>query len=197
MKLRHGAPIQTYCITGKFGTSTETNFAGSLITSKATYKHVTYGKLQALLSTMQATHQRLMFDMCGVDLQSQAAYELACKGLIRPKSLQDSVIYGMKCINFTGTTFTIEVECMNVSELVLTNLIIQIALELRTVAHCTKIRCTRYGFYSFENSLLRRQWNVNNIIQNMFECEKIWKENPTMISEEISTPVGYEIDNNN
>lgn len=194
MKLRHGAPIQTYRVTGKFGKATEDNFQGSHVTNRASYKHVTVGKLQALVASLQATYQRQMFDMSGLDMQSQAAYELACKGLIRPQKAKDMVIYGIRSTEFTGKTFTIEVQSMNAMESALANLVLDIALQLRTVARCTQIRCTRYGYFSYEDSLLRSHWNLQNVIQSMHECERIWKQHPNMIDDSSAAPVGHEND---
>lgn len=192
LRLRNGAPIQTFHVTGKFGKQTETNFQGDRITNRAGHKHVTKGKLQALLSSMQTVYQKQMFDMSGLDIQSQAAYELACKGLIRPMNTKNTVIYGIRNIGFTDKTFTIEVQTMNATEDILANLVVQIAIQLRTVAHCTKIRCTRFGYFSFEDSLLRSHWNLQNVLSSMHECQKIWHEHPSMVSEEVSTPIGHE-----
>lgn len=190
--LRNGAPIQTYRVTGKFGKATETNFSGSRITMRATHKHVTAGKLQSLLSSMQATYQKQMYEMSGVDMQSQEGYELACKGLIRPKDTKHTVIYGIRNTDFTGKTFEIEVQAMNANEDMLANLIVDIAIKLRTVAHCIKLRSTRYGYYSFEDSLLRSHWNLQNVLHNMHTTQLTWAEHPDMISNVVSSPVGYE-----
>lgn len=196
-KLRHGAPIQTYRVTGKLGKATEDNFEGSRVTNRSAYRHVTAGKLQALVASLQATYQRQMFDMSGLDMQSQAAYELASKGLIRPKNTNDMVIYAIKTTEFTGKTFTLEVQSMNAMESVLANLVLDIAVQLRSVARCTQIRCTRYGYFSFEDSLLRSHWNLQNVLQSMHECEKIWKKYPHMVSDASPNPVGYDNDLSN
>lgn len=194
-RLRHGAPIQTYRITGKFGKATEDNFKGSRVTNRSSYGHVKIGKLQALVASLQATYQRQMFEMSGLDIQSQAAYELACKGLIRPQNIKDMVIYGIRTTEFTGRTFTIEVQSMNAMESMLANLVLDIAVQLRTVACCTQIRCTRYGYFSFEDSLLRSHWNLQNVLRSMHECEKIWNRYPNMVGKQQSaSPVGYEND---
>ncbi|XP_031625756.1 mitochondrial mRNA pseudouridine synthase Trub2 isoform X2 [Contarinia nasturtii] len=189
--LRNGAPIQTFQVTGKFGKATDTNFQGAHITTRGSYKHVTKGKLEALLSSLQASYQKQMYDRSGVDIQSQAAYELACKGLIRPANTKETVIYGIRNTEFTRNTFTMEVQAMNASEELLASLVLDIAVQLRTVAHCTKIRCTRYGYFSFEHSLLRSQWNLERILRSMHECQQIWKSHPDMVAEDISSPVGY------
>lgn len=189
-----GAPIQTFHVTGKFGKATETNLYGDRITSRGSFKHVTKGKLQALVSSMQATYQKQMYELSGLDMQTQEAYEIACKGLIRPKDKKSIVIYGLRNIEYTGKTFTIEVQSMNATEQFLANLILEIALELRTVAHCSKMRCTRYGYFSCEDSLLRNHWNLQNVLKNMHQCQQIWNEHPSMVDSEQFAPVGYEDD---
>lgn len=47
------------------------------------------------------------FRLCGVDLQSQTAYELAAKGPIRPMDSKTPVIYGVKCVHFDPPDFTL------------------------------------------------------------------------------------------
>lgn len=192
-RLRYGSPIETYHITGRLGTQTTTDFADSMVELKASFDHVTRGKIDGFLASMQATQQKQMFDSCGLDLQTQAAYELACKGLIRPGKPNECVIYGIKCIEFKRNNFTLEVNCMNATEEKLIRLITKTAMGLRTVAHCIKIRRTRYGFFSYENALLRSELRLPNIIQSIADCEKIWYRHPNMISPEVTTPVGPNI----
>lgn len=45
--------------------------------------------------------------LCGIDMQSQTAYELAAKGPIRPQNSNIPVIYGIKCVEFDLPYFTI------------------------------------------------------------------------------------------
>lgn len=50
----------------------------------------------------------MVYRAAGVDIQSQQAYELAAKGLIRPKGKESGpIIYGMKCISFNPPEFTL------------------------------------------------------------------------------------------
>lgn len=158
--------------------------------ARATYGHVTAGKVQALVSSMQGTYQCQMFAMSGIDIQSQTAYELACKGLIRPKDATTPMIYGIRSTGHVGKTFTLEVQAMNVDEQYLSRMINTMGIQLRTAAHCMKIRCTRVGFFTYKDSLLRSHWNLQNVIQSMHECQEIWNKHPSMVSQEVSTPVG-------
>lgn len=46
-----------------------------------------------------------IYRLCGVDIQSQAAYELAVKGLLRPTDSNIPMIYTVKCIDFSPPEF--------------------------------------------------------------------------------------------
>lgn len=49
----------------------------------------------------------LTFRLAGLDTQTQTAYELASKGLIRPASSKTPLIYGIKCISLELPNFII------------------------------------------------------------------------------------------
>lgn len=48
-----------------------------------------------------------MFRVSGLDIQSQAAYELAVQGLMRPADNNIPMIYSIKCVDFTSPEFTL------------------------------------------------------------------------------------------
>jgi len=48
----------------------------------------------------------------GVDIQSQKAYELACRGLLRPAAVSEAafagpVLYDIRCVQFKPPDFTL------------------------------------------------------------------------------------------
>lgn len=49
----------------------------------------------------------LHFRVANVDTQTQTAYELATKGLIRPASTKEPLIYGIKCISLDLPNFIV------------------------------------------------------------------------------------------
>lgn len=105
--LRENRPVKVYHVTGKFGMATESHFPQSPVTIRASYDHITLNKLCSYLASLQASHQKKMYEMCGVDLQSQAAFELAAQGLIRPGEKDVPVIYSLRCIEYKKPYFTI------------------------------------------------------------------------------------------
>lgn len=138
--------------------------------------------------------------MCGVDIQSQAAFELAVQGPLRPAESSIPLIYSMRCIDFKKPHFTIgkmtqrlfkllkinfeiilEIHAVNESEHYLGILIHEIGLHLKTVAHCTQIRCIRQSHFTLDDTLLRRHWNLENIVNNMMHCQKVIESHPEML----------------
>lgn len=153
--------------------------------SKATYSHVYSSKLASLLASMQASHQKKMFEMCGVDLQSQTAYEIACKGVIRPVKKGVPVLYGIRCIEFKKPEFVLEIHAINETEDYLCSLIEQIGLEMRTVAHCRAIRCIRHGPFDVRNSLLRGNYKIQDVLNNMQQCAEILRKHPEALRNDV------------
>lgn len=173
------------------GTSTETNFYDSRVVEAAGYNHITENKLSRMVASLQASHQRKMFEMAGVDVQSQEAYELAQKGWIRPAQNEMPVIYQIKLIEYRKPFFTLEVVSINETEQFLGQLVHDIALSIRTHAHIVKLRCVRHGAFTTESSLTRDNWDLQSIVTNMGLCNKILTEHPDMLHQREATIVSY------
>ncbi|CRK97808.1 CLUMA_CG011184, isoform A [Clunio marinus] len=180
-KLRENKPIRVYHITGKLGIATESHFNDSPVTIRASFDHVTLNKTNSFLASLQASHQKKMFDICGVDIQSQAAYELATGGPIRPALSKVPLIYSMKCIEFKKPYFTIEIHACNEHEAYLGILINEIGIHMKSVAHCTQIRCIRQSHFTLEDSLVKRHWNVESIVSNITRNRQIIRDHPDML----------------
>lgn len=110
-------------------------------------------------------------------MRSQAAYELACQGPIRPADSKIPLLYGIKCIEFENPEFTIEVQCVNEYEKYLQTLIHEIGMKLNSSAHCTSIQCIRHSYFTLDNALLKKHWDLQNILTNMQQCRQILSEN--------------------
>lgn len=183
LKIRNNMSVRVFHATGKLGYSTETNFSDSRIVERASYDHVYIEKLTALVSSIQGSHQRKAFEMCGVDMQSQAAYDLAVKGPIRPAKNDIPVIYSVRCLEFKKPYFTLEIFSINETEDYLARLIHEIGLSLRTHAHCVKLRCVRHGIFTVDDALVRERWNLQEIVSNMASCNKKLTLQPDMLKQ--------------
>ncbi|GAB0088907.1 Mitochondrial mRNA pseudouridine synthase Trub2 [Sergentomyia squamirostris] len=182
--IRMNRPVRVYRVTGRFGKATETHMFDSRIIAKSDFGHVSRGKLSGFLSSLQASHQRKMFELCGVDIQSETAYNLATQGTIRPANNNLPVIYGISLVDFKRPYFTLEIHALNEYEDYLATLIHEIGLGLQTVAHCTALRCIRCGYFTVDDSLLRGNWNLQHVISNLQVSSKILEDHPDITNQE-------------
>uniref|UniRef100_A0A182SX58 Pseudouridine synthase II N-terminal domain-containing protein n=1 Tax=Anopheles maculatus TaxID=74869 RepID=A0A182SX58_9DIPT len=186
-RLQQNRPLRVYRVTGFLGKATETHFAESRVTARATIDHIGSEKIGRLLASIQASHQRKMFEISGVDIQSQAAYELACRGTIRPADNRVPMIYGIRLAEYRKPFFTIEIHAINETEPYLGELIHEIGINLKSCAHCTSVRCIRHGHFQLEHSLLKKDWNLQNIISGMAHTNKLINQHPDMLQQDSSS----------
>nr|XP_016931461.1 mitochondrial mRNA pseudouridine synthase Trub2 isoform X2 [Drosophila suzukii] len=165
--IRKSRPVRVYHITGRLGSATENHLPDSRVTMRANHRHVSADRISGLAASIQASHQRKMFELCGVDLQTQEAYELACKGLLRPADESQPVVYGIRLVHFERPHFTLELHSINETQEYLVALVHDLALELRTAAHCSQLRCVRHAHFDVRDSLLRNSWHLPGIIKNL------------------------------
>ncbi|KAL3276936.1 hypothetical protein HHI36_012302 [Cryptolaemus montrouzieri] len=179
--IRENYPIRTYRVSGILGSATDTAFKDGKVVERTTWKHIKYIHVESVISSMQAAHQRKMFEICGVDMHSQLAYDLATKGPIRPANSKIPVIYGIKCVHFESPNFTVEIHCINENEQYLKILIHEIGMKVKSSAHCTSIQCIRHSCFTLDDTLLRKHWTLQEVITNMEHCHRVMKENNFII----------------
>ncbi|CAH1787156.1 unnamed protein product [Owenia fusiformis] len=168
--------IHVYHVKGTLGRATD-NFApdGHLV-EKTTWNHVKRPTIDRILAASQALHQRQMFLNMRVDPQSQEAYDIAAKGLIRPEDGYTApIIYNMKCIEFQPPDFTVEVHCVNEHSKYLRQITHNVGLEAKSTAICTQIRRIRYGHFTLSHALLDKHWTVEHILSNIKHCKSLTK----------------------
>ncbi|XP_052789334.1 pseudouridylate synthase TRUB2, mitochondrial-like [Mya arenaria] len=171
--IQDAAYLTVYHVKGRFGYATDNFFHDGKFIERSTYGHVTQGKLDKVCSAAQTSHQRLMFTYAGVDPQSQDAYELASRGIVRPSSLDTPpILYGVKCIHFNPPDFTLEIHAINEYCEYLAELVNDVGMQLKTTAVCTHIHRIRHGYFELSDALLYRKWNVGDILDNMKQCRR-------------------------
>lgn len=158
-----------YTVRGLLGKATEDFCEGGPLVEKTTFDHVTREKLDRILAMIQGSHQKALVMYSNVDLQTQEAYEMAVRGLIRPMSKSPMLITGIRCLYFAPPEFLLEVQCMHETQKQLRRLVHEIGLELKSTAVCSQVRRTRDGFFTLDDALLRTQWNLQSI-QNAIQA---------------------------
>lgn len=163
---------RAFKIQGNLGKATDTYFWNGKVVEKSNYRHVTRAKIDKIVAHMQAAHQKTMYELSGLHMDSQTTYELASQGLIRPANSALPIIYGIKCVHFEPPNFTLEVQCINEYEKYLWTIIHDLGIQLKTSAHCIGVQCIRQGKFDIELALLRKHWQLHNIIENMDACRQ-------------------------
>ncbi|KAM4847540.1 pseudouridylate synthase TRUB2, mitochondrial isoform X2 [Urocitellus parryii] len=152
-----------YTVRGLLGKATDDFHEDGRLVEKTTYDHVTREKLDRILAVIQGSHQKALVMYSNLDLQSQEAYEMATRGVIRPMNKSPMLITGIRCLHFAPPEFLLEVQCMHETQQQLRKLVHEIGLELKTTAVCSQVRRTRDGFFTLDDALLRTHWDLHSI----------------------------------
>ncbi|XP_022109803.1 probable tRNA pseudouridine synthase 2 [Acanthaster planci] len=168
---------KTYTVKGQFGFATDSHDAEGKIWQKSTYHHVTQEKFDRVISNLQRSHQKAMLSNSGVDLQSQEAYELASRGLLRPfGSKIPPLLLDIRCIQFAPPDFELEIECVKESSQYLRKIVHDLAQDMKTCAVATQVRRTRDGPFTVEHALLRKHWSLPYIAEALRVGRPLVKE---------------------
>ncbi|KAJ7409825.1 TruB pseudouridine synthase family member 2 [Pitangus sulphuratus] len=105
-----------------------------------------------------------------IDMQTQEAYELAVKGLIRPMDKSPPIITAIRCLQFAPPEFQLEIHCLHETQQYLRKIVHEIGLELKSSAVCTQVRRTRDGVFTLDDALPRTQWDLRSIRDAIRNC---------------------------
>ncbi|EJW87269.1 hypothetical protein WUBG_01819 [Wuchereria bancrofti] len=183
--LRDRVWVNEYVLKGQLGRGTVQNKIRGKVNRECDYEHITHQHMSRFLMRLQAHYKKLAFELANVDLESQEAFELARKGLPRPKVLGAPVIYFIKLIHFHLPHFTINLHCVCKNDNFLQDFINEIALSLGSVASCRQLLRTQLGPFNCTHSLLDKHFTLKNILRNMQLCEKIIKYDEKTLDKEI------------
>ena len=160
-----------YILSLILGRATNNSLSHGKVLEKSSFGHLKNRPqiLEKTLAQVRSAHQRDAFKQAGVNMQSQEAYELAVKGLVKPTSEQEgyTIVYGLECVDFDLPHVKLKVTCINESPIYLAELCAELGLKLRTNAVLDRLHLLRYGPFSSENSLLLKHVNLQNILYNI------------------------------
>ncbi|XP_053138408.1 pseudouridylate synthase TRUB2, mitochondrial isoform X1 [Hemicordylus capensis] len=161
--LYHAHLTRTYTVRGLFGKATDDFSDTGKLIEKTTFDHITSEKLERIVAVIQGSHHKALLQHTNIDLQTQEAYELAVKGLLRPTEKSPPLITAIRCFQFAPPEFQLEIHCLNETQQYLRKIVHEIGLELKSTAVCTQVRRVRDGVFTVDDALLRTQWNLDNI----------------------------------
>lgn len=177
--IRRRNPLLSLEVECQFGKATDTGFRDGKTVAKATWKHLKNRRwhMDQIVSNIQATHQKMAWKAMDLDPESQEAYELAVQGPIKPDMLTDTIIYGIRCLDWKLPSFTLKVECVGENQQFIHDLVSEIAIRLKTHGHCTKIRCGQVGPFTADQSLLPQQLNLESVLRKIGQTKKLVRAN--------------------
>jgi tRNA U55 pseudouridine synthase TruB len=172
-RIRRQRLLREYEIDCRLGYATDNYTHDGSVVERSTYTHLTRSKVDYVLNKIQSTQQSIIYS--GLNLKSQAAYEMAVKGTIKP-SVQNlsPVLYSIRCVNFKPPDFKIRLVTLNENHLYLKSLVNGVGLDLRTNACVVNIRCTKYGpFNTQDHAILQKHWDVEHVMQSIYSLKEL------------------------
>lgn len=172
--IRSAQFLRVYHVKCRFGYCTHDFTPEGPLIERTTFHHVNKVLIDRVCATIQASHQKHMFEYAGVHPQSQEAYEMASRGLVRPDT-EDTppMIYGVKCIHFQPPDATLEIHAINEECMYFSQMVNDIGLKLKSSAVCPQVRRIRYGHFTLHHALLRKHWHLEPIIDNIVMCKNL------------------------
>ncbi|KAF7493744.1 Mitochondrial mRNA pseudouridine synthase Trub2 [Sarcoptes scabiei] len=164
-------------IRGEFGLASLNYRDDGKVRGKATYKHIREVFFKRILSKIEANQRSLINKASKLEINSQEAYEIAKTGVVKGLSKETyPIVTAIQPTQFDLPNFTFKIQCYNDNEMFLAELVNEIGIGLKSMARCTGIRLIQYGPFKVENALLRKHWDLENIIENIYYCNQILDE---------------------
>ena len=174
--------MSTYHIKGEFGRATRTGWYDGKTAKCEGWKYIRKRThlLEQLLVNISSAHQSRVWEVAEVGVDSQEAYELACKGPVRPKMISESLVYNISLLEAELPHFTLELQVVEGSgdqdQGHLVRLVEELAIKCRTVASVHSVRCTALGPWTAGDSMLFKHIDLKNVLNNISENRKIHRE---------------------
>uniref|UniRef100_A0A7I5EC87 TruB_N domain-containing protein n=1 Tax=Haemonchus contortus TaxID=6289 RepID=A0A7I5EC87_HAECO len=170
--------VNNYRLEGIFGRETNKHTIKGRVTLRADYDHVTRHRLQKLLARVQSEYRKMAFQAAEVDLQSEAAFEIARKGLPRAQLAGAQIVYKCDVKHFSLPFFALQVQCVGETDAFLRCFIHELGVSLGTTASCVRLQRSSFGPFHADHALLEKQISLQNIIRNIELCRRIMKNLP-------------------
>ena len=192
-EMLHDAMLpKQYVLDLTLGKATDNSFCHGKVLERSTFAHLKNRPqiLEKAMAQICSAHQRDAFKQAGVNLQSQEAYDMAVKGLVRPVKEQAgcAIIYRMECVHFQPPKVKLKVTCINESPIYLAELSAELGLKLRTNAVLDRLQLVSYGPFATQDSILSKSMSLQQVLNNISDNhskllvlkQMVNQQNPTL-----------------
>jgi len=170
-------PVNVYHVTGKLGIATDNFLESGRLVERVKYDHVNEIRLHRVVQAWEAAHRDLIFREAGVDHASEAAFETASRGFLRPKAdFGVAAFASCHLVKFRSPYFTLEVHALQGNADDLSELVHHVGMAMRTRAAAARIHRLRAGPFTLKDALLCTEWNCDNCVENVDRNGKLWDE---------------------
>ncbi|GMR31868.1 hypothetical protein PMAYCL1PPCAC_02063 [Pristionchus mayeri] len=161
------------------------------VTRKESYDHVSRQKVKKLLSKVNGDYRRMAFELAEVEMQSSKAFQIASRGIPRPKLSGSQVILmsslvtmlwcyemvvNLKLMLFNLPYFAMKVQSIGETDAWLRCMVNEFGLSLETTASPVRLIRRSTGPFGTEHALLERQLSLQNIVDNISLSNRLLTE---------------------
>uniref|UniRef100_A0A914HDZ7 Pseudouridine synthase II N-terminal domain-containing protein n=1 Tax=Globodera rostochiensis TaxID=31243 RepID=A0A914HDZ7_GLORO len=171
--IRDRAWLNEYFLEGELGRETVEHHIRGKVAARAEFDHVTLHKLKCVLSMIRMQFKKTSLKFANVDMQSQEAFELARRGVPRPKVLGSPLIYGIELRHYKLPNFKLSVQVTGEQCPFMRKLIHEIGCCLHTTACPRRVRRVREGCFGLDHALLDKHFHLESIVKNLLMSTKM------------------------
>ena len=180
--LRAASLMRTYHVKGELGRATSTGWVGgkTVMCQGWTQLAARPYRIQQMLANISGANQARAWNVSAFGLDTQEGYELALQGPVRPQMPSETIVYNIKLKEFKPPMFMMELHCIDGendrTQEHIVQLVQEVALKCKTVCHVHSLRCAAFGPWTADTTLLGKQLNLQDILNNISDNRKIYKQ---------------------
>ncbi|KAF8384606.1 hypothetical protein PRIPAC_73748, partial [Pristionchus pacificus] len=148
------------------------------VTRKEAFDHVNKQKVKKLLTKVIGDYRRMSFELAEVEMQSSEAFQIASRGIPRPKLPGSQMVVGLKMLLFKLPYLAVSIDSIGETDAWLRCMVNEFGLALDTTASPVRLIRRSIGPFRAEHTVLERQLSLQNIVDNISLTSRLVKEYP-------------------
>ncbi|GMT32153.1 hypothetical protein PFISCL1PPCAC_23450, partial [Pristionchus fissidentatus] len=148
------------------------------VTKKENYDHVSKQKVMKLLSKVKGDYRRMAFELAEVEMQSSQAFQIASRGIPRPKLPDSQLVVNLKLLLFKLPYLAMMIDSIGETDAWLRCMVNEFGLSLDTTASPVRLIRRAVGPFRPEHALIERQLSLQNIVDNIGLTDRLLREYP-------------------
>ncbi|GMT04850.1 hypothetical protein PENTCL1PPCAC_27024, partial [Pristionchus entomophagus] len=135
-------------------------------------------KVNKLISKVSGDYRRMAFELAELEMQSSKAFQIASRGIPRPKLPGSQLVVYLKLLLFKLPYLAVKIESVRPMHGYGKCMINGFGLSLDTTASPVRLIRKSIGPFLAQHALLERQLSLQNIVDNISLTNRLLKEYP-------------------